>query len=226
MKEQHKPLRAYRTISFITLFLLLAAFLLLLLVGLSLTIIKPIYIMELTATSRGQPATSLFTRARFGVWGLCLTSVLDTNDRLCFGPRLGYNDVIPDQLISLIGISPSTIRTALQGLFVVLILHLVAAGTSLLSLFFSLFLASHAATIISLIFTIITSLLASVVFAVDLVIAITARDRIPDLTNNGFTVNTGNAVWMVLGAVIASWLAVIFLSARACYCCGVRRKYY
>ncbi|THV06220.1 hypothetical protein K435DRAFT_816053 [Dendrothele bispora CBS 962.96] len=228
VKEHHKPFKAHRITSIVCLFLLTAAFILLLLVGISLPIVKPVYIMRVFSVVTGQPATSLATELRFGVWGVCATSALDqptllTNDGLCFGPQLGYDFDIPDDLLSRVGISQSLIQAVLRGLLVVLILHIVAAATSLVGLFFSLFLASHAFTIISLIITIITAVLSTVVFAVDLVIAITARSKIPDLTNDGFGVGIGNAVWMVLGAVIASWIAVILLSARACYCCAYRR---
>jgi len=228
MQDHHKPLRAYRFLSIVCLFLLFAAFLLLLLVGISLPIVKPVYIMRVFSVVTGQPRTSLATELRFGVWGVCATSALDqptllTNDGQCFGPQLGYDFDIPSDLLARVGLSQDLVQTVLRGLLVVLILHVVAAATSLVGLFFSLFLASHACTIISLIITIITGILATIVFVVDLVLAVTAKSKIPDLTNDGVGVGIGNAVWMVLGAVIASWLAVICLSARACYCCGVRR---
>ncbi|KAJ3848890.1 hypothetical protein EV368DRAFT_67894 [Lentinula lateritia] len=78
-------------------------------------------------------------------------------------------------------------------------------------------------TILSLVLTVITAILSSVVFAVDAVVAEVAKSKIPALTSGDLTVGVGNAVWMVLGALIASWLGVILLSARACFCCGVRR---
>ncbi len=37
-----------------------------------------------------------------------------------------------------------------------------------------------------------------------------------------FAAEFGDGVWMVLAAVLSTWIAVGFLSARACYCCGVR----
>ncbi|KAE9400680.1 hypothetical protein BT96DRAFT_1018683 [Gymnopus androsaceus JB14] len=231
MKAHHKPLKAYPKISIICVILLLAAFVLLLLVGLSLPIIHPVYIIQVFAPSTNQPATSSASELRFGVWGVCAYSQLNPpsvlhDDGLCYGPKLGYANVIPTSLLSEIGLTQTEVDGVLEGLLGVLILHIIAAGFSFVSLFTSLFLASHGMTIFSLVLTIITALLSTIVFVVDAVIVGVAKSHIPTLTGNGLAVNVGNAVWLVLGALIASWLGIIFLSARACYCCGVRRKRY
>jgi hypothetical protein len=230
LKPHHKPLRAYRKISIISVFLHLAAFILLLLVGLSLPIIHPVYIIQVFAPPSTQPASNLATELRFGVWGVCAYSQLSTpsvlhNNGLCYGPRLGYANIIPTSLLTEIGLTQAILNDVLEGLLVVLILHIVAAGFSLLSLFTSLFLASHAMSILSLVLTVITAILSTVVLTVDAVIVAVAKDKIPALTDGGLAVDVGNAVWMVLGALIASWLGIVLLSAKACYCCGVRRKY-
>lgn len=60
----------YRAISSVAVFFLLAAFILLLLVAISLPIIKPIYILALQTTVQVQ-ATTVTTQLRFGVWGVC-----------------------------------------------------------------------------------------------------------------------------------------------------------
>jgi len=63
----------YPLVSFITCLLTFSAFILLLLVGLSLPIIKPIYLFTFHAKpSFGQPL-SIATELRFGVWGVCAT---------------------------------------------------------------------------------------------------------------------------------------------------------
>ncbi|KAJ3720086.1 hypothetical protein EV361DRAFT_142221 [Lentinula raphanica] len=229
MKPEHKPLRAYRTISLICVFLLFSAFVLLLLVGVSLPIVHPVYIMRVYATPTG-PETSLDTELRFGVWGVCAYSQLNppsvlNDDGLCYGPRLGYQDVIPASILAQIGLSTALLDAALKGLLAVLIIHIVAAGFSLAGLFTSLFLASHGMTILSLVLTVITAILATVVFVVDVVITAVARAKIPEFAS-GLQVGVGNGVWMVLAALVASWAGVVFLSARACFCCGVRRRDY
>lgn len=166
---------------------------------------------------------------KLGAWILdvyTIFSVLNvptllTNNGECSKPRLGYD--IPNDLIQLVGLNTSLVDAVLKGLLVVLVLHPIAAGLSFLTLFFSLFLASHGISIFTLILAIITALVTSVVLAADLALVIVAKNKVPSLTNNGFAVNWGNGVWMVLTSLVLTWLAVIFLSARACFCCGVRR---
>jgi hypothetical protein len=143
-----------------------------------------------------------------------------STDGNCFGPQLGYD--IPPFIISLLGISSSLLKAIDLSLFVVLILHLIGACVAFVAFVASLFLGSHAMSIIALVLTIISALLSSVVFVVDIIINIQARQRLPDLTRGGFAVGYGNSVWMTLSAAIINWLAVFLLSARACYCLGVR----
>ncbi|KAF9268532.1 hypothetical protein L218DRAFT_953991 [Marasmius fiardii PR-910] len=228
MKREHKPLVEHKITSLFCVLFLTATFVLLLLVGLSLTIIKPIYLVRVFSTRTGQPPTSLATELRFGVWGVCAISALEgVEDGVCYGPKLGYASyatLIPEDFLQHFGLSDSILNTALSGLLTILVLHLVAAGFSVFGLLTALFLASHTLTIVSLVLSIITSLLTTVVFVIDWVIIVASKSQLPGLTDNGVAVGTGNAVWMVLGAMITAWLAVIFLSARACYCCGVRRK--
>lgn len=73
MRHHHRPLAAYRLISTISFLCLLGAFILMLLVALSLPIIKAIYLLEVQAVTTDQPATSIATELRFGVWGVCAT---------------------------------------------------------------------------------------------------------------------------------------------------------
>lgn len=87
-----------------------------------------------------------------------------------------------------------------------------------------MFLASHSFTIASLVFAIITALLSTIVFAIDLAVVIVVKNQLPNLGSSiKLAADFGNGVWMVLTAVILTWAAVILLSARACYCCGIRR---
>lgn len=116
----------------------------------------------------------------------------------------------------------SIVSAILTGLLVFLVLHLVAAGFAFVAFFSSLFLASHGLSILSLVLSIISALLTTAMFALDLALVIGAKDNVPAYTSNGFAVDFGNGVWMVLGAMICTWGAVILLSARLCHCCGVR----
>ncbi|KAJ7780612.1 actin cortical patch SUR7/pH-response regulator pali [Mycena maculata] len=226
VKPHHRPLAAYKLLSWICIGLLFTAFLLSLLVGLSLPIIKPIYLLSFYSTRTGQVPTSVATELRFGVWGVCATSVLDpptifTNDGECFGPMLGYT--IPEDIIALTDISSDIIDDVENVLLVLLVLHPVAAGLSFFTAISSLFLASHPLSILSLVLSIITALVTTVVFAVDLALVIVAKSKVTTIDSLDFAIQWGNAPWMGLTAALLTWLAVIALSARACYCFGVRR---
>jgi len=229
VKPHHRPLAAYRVLSYICIGLLFTAFLLSLLVGLSLPITKPIYLLRFYSVRTGQPDTSIATDLRFGVWGVCANSVLDeptifSDNGQCYGPQLGY--VVPDSIIALTGISTSLVDAVLKGLLVILVLHPIAAGLSFVTLISSLFLASHPLSILALVLAIITALVSSVVFAVDLALVIVAKNEVSQLEDLQFAIQWGNAPWMGLAAVILTWLAVVALSARACYCFGVRRLHH
>lgn len=76
----------------------------------------------------------------------------------------------------------------------------------------------------TLIIAIVAAIAGSVVFAADVALVVVTKDNINSLFSDaGFSVQFGNGVWMVLVGVILTWVAVVVLSARACYCCGVRR---
>jgi hypothetical protein len=145
-------------------------------------------------------------------------SVLDLNGTICFGPQLGYN--IPTTVTNLAGVSPSLVQAIEESLLVVLVLHPVAGALSFLGILWSLFLESHPAAIFTLIVAIVTAIVASVVFAIDLALVIVARNELSSLPAFYLAVDWGNAVWLVLVAVLMTWLAVISLSARVC---GVRK---
>ncbi|KAJ3575272.1 hypothetical protein NP233_g1199 [Leucocoprinus birnbaumii] len=222
-----RPLQEYRLISAITCFLLFLSFLLLLLVGLSLPIIKPIYLVVFKSVTNAGPITSVATQLRFGVWGLCafsnlnLPSVLNNNG-FCLGPRLGYE--VPSAVQSLIGVSNDVVNAVEVSLRVVLVLHPVAAGLAFVAFITSLFLASHAVSILTLFISIVAALLVTIVFGIDLALVLVARNQVKNLEDLNFEVDFGNGVWMVLAALILIWVSVILLSARACYCCGVVRR--
>lgn len=58
MRPEHKPLHAYRVISILCSIILFASFVLLLLVGISLPIVKAVYVIKAHAVTDG-PATSI-----------------------------------------------------------------------------------------------------------------------------------------------------------------------
>ncbi|KAF8963652.1 hypothetical protein BDZ97DRAFT_1819725 [Flammula alnicola] len=207
----HTPLGRYRVVSILSVVFLFIAFLLFLLVSLSLPIIKTIYLLSLRSTAPQPQPLSVATELRFGVWGVCATSNLNPQPQL------------PDNVSAAVGLSSSIVTVVEEALIVVLVLHPIAAGLALLSLVLSLFLVSHAFSIFVLIVTIVNALVSSTALAIDLALVIVARNELATQQVFHFQVVFGNAIWMILGAVVGTWLAVITISARACYCFGVRR---
>ncbi|KAF9228504.1 hypothetical protein BS17DRAFT_342007 [Gyrodon lividus] len=220
-----RPLQEHVLISLTTFAVFLTAFLLYLLVGLSLTIIPSIYIIKVSAQNSTNPVSDAATTLWFGVWGVCATNTLDSvvTQGVCYGPQLGYT--IPASLLSDVGLSQELANVAETTLLLLLALHLVAAGLSTIIFILSLFLHSHTVAIIALIIAIVTAIIGSVVFAADVALVIAVKDNINSLFSGAdFSVQFGNGVWMVMTALILTWIAVVVLSARACYCCGVRRR--
>jgi len=217
-----RPLRRHKALSIVTANVLLIEFLLFLLVGLSVPIIKSIYILGVNAQAQsGEPVTSVATTVRFGVWGICALSAFHHTDT-CYGPSVGYK--IPESILDVTGY-PQLADAVLKGLTALLILHPIVAAISFIGAFTSLFLESRPMHIISLIFTIVNTFLSSIVLAADLAIIIVARARVPGLTGGNFTIEWGNGVWMVLVGVFLSWLGMILLSIPVCGCCGVKGMY-
>jgi len=215
----------YRAISSVAVFFLLAAFILLLLVAISLPIIKPIYILALQTTVQVQ-ATTVTTQLRFGVWGVCAANASGNQQAIlanCVGPRLGYQ--ITPSLTSSVGLSAQATEILSKALLVLLILHPVAAGLALIALIFSLFLHSTCAAVFASLSAILSGLAGGIVFAADIAVVIVARQKLAAVTNSQFTVIFGDGVWMVLAAVCLTWVAIFVLLARACHCCGVKRPY-
>jgi len=138
---------------------------------------------------------------------------------------LGYT--VPNYVITTLNLNSSIVDVVEKALLTLLVLHPIAGGLCLFSLFFSLFLTSHAFSIFTLFLTIVTSLVSSLVLAIDLALVLVAKSKLNALATTQslhFAIDFGNGVWMILAAVILTWFAVIALSARACYCLGVRRS--
>lgn len=149
-------------------------------------------------------------------------SPLLTEQSVCYGPQLGYS--IPSSLLNDAGLSTELGNVAETSLLLILSLHLVAAGLSTIIFVLSLFMHSHVVAIITLIIAIVTALVGTVVFSADVALVTVVKNNIDSLFSGAsFSVQYGNAVWMILVAMILTWVAVVILSARACYCCGVRR---
>ncbi|KZT68218.1 pali-domain-containing protein [Daedalea quercina L-15889] len=217
-------------------FFFFVAFLLLLLVSLSVPIIKPIYLFHLV----GHETSSLYTAtgsAWFGVWGYCISPVdvsvlgnsVDTSAS-CSKAQLGYDlnqNILTEIGASALHLNTSTISKATSA---VLVLHPIATGFAFLALVSSLFAIhrrtgnglSRGASLITLITGSLAALLTTVVFLIDVIFVAVIRHRVRSESDGEFTLNWGNAVWMALGATIALWIALVGVSADIC--CGRRYR--
>jgi len=215
----------------VTGFCLITAFTLLLFVALSLPIIKSVYLLKFNGHAASDvPATSIGTELRFGVWGFCVTSVLNrptllANNGRCLGPQLGYT--IDPEIIKAVTNEPDLANLILKGITVLLVLHPIAAGLAFLTLLpvIASCCVYHAAPwVISLMLSVATAIVSSIVFAADLALVIVARHKIKSDSAVNVTLSFGNGVWMVLVGMLFTWVAMVLLSARICGCCGLGRK--
>jgi len=203
--------------------LLFSAFLLLLLVSLSVPIIKDIFIFRLYANvSAGIFNASATGNVRFGVWGYCISAInvsvagisQDTSSEQCSKPKLGYDfDDNVKRALNVSGVNSSAISRALAA---VLVLHPIACGLTFLAFLTSLFIlrwrgggSSRVASIFTLVIGLIAALLTTVVFLIDVIMVAVVRNRIRDETDGDVTGTWGNGVWMTLGATVALWAALV-----------------
>jgi len=204
-------------------YLLGTAFLLLLLVSLSLPIIRTIYLFELYSIAQSDlPETSVATIVRFGVWGYCANSPLNapgiifTSGGECTQPRLGYT--VDQAILNLTG-EAALASIVIEALTFLLLLHPVSAGLSLIALATGLFVRVHVYGILSLIFTIITAIISTFVAVVDIIIVAVAKQKV-GAVSSGLAIAFGPAVWMALVAAILLWIEVVLGSMVVCDCCG------
>ena len=90
---------------------------------------------------------------------------------------------VPEDVRTFIGLSDGIVNAVEVSLHVVLVLHPVAAGLTLITFITSLFLASHAVSILTLFLTVVAGPLETVVFGIDLALVIVAKNEIK---NTGF----------------------------------------
>ncbi|CCL98432.1 uncharacterized protein FIBRA_00429 [Fibroporia radiculosa] len=214
-RDVHAPsLYKSKMLAALTSLLLLAAFILLLLVSLSVPIIKSIFLFHLTA----HPASSVSGvspsgNAWFGVWGYCVSpvdvSILGTNigtTAQCSSPQLGYdlnNSILSALQVSGINLSSGTISRAVTAL---LVLHPIACGLAFLTWVISLFMIrrrpdggiSRSASICTLTIGFLSMLVTTVAFLADVIFVAVVRDRVQNESNGILTLTWGNAVRVIL----------------------------
>jgi len=223
--------------------LIFIAFLLLLLVSLSVPVIKSIYLFKLSVNA----SSSLFNSsaagsARFGVWGYCISSLdvsvigIDHDTAAqCSKAKLGYTfDSAVSSALHVSGLENAISHT----LTAVLVLHPIACGLTFLALLTSLFIVrrhyqtryqsdytqvSRIASLLTLGTGLIAALLTTIVFLIDVILVAIVRSHVNGAVHGDLSFNWGNAVWMALGATIALWIALVGACAGL-FGCGVGRR--
>jgi hypothetical protein len=146
------------------------------------------------------------------------------NNGECFGPRLGYT--VDPQIIAVVTNEPELANLILKVLTILLVLHPIAAGLAFLTLIpviASCCVFHTAPWIISLVLSVATTIISTIVFAADLALVLVARHKLREQHTVNVTISFGNGVWIVLVSTFFTWVAMILLSARVCYCCGFGR---
>ncbi|THU86424.1 pali-domain-containing protein [Dendrothele bispora CBS 962.96] len=214
-------------LSFFTSGLLFVAFLLLLLVSLSVPIIKTIFLFTLSANVSSDLLNSGASGSvNFGVWGYCISAVQvsivgidrDTTAQ-CSDRHLGYTiDSTVSDALHVDGLTNLISRTTTAAL----VLHPIACALTFVTLLVSLFTFRQAASrliyLVTLGVGILAALFSTIVFLIDVILVAVVRNHVNDQTDGDLTLNWGNAVWMCLGATIALWLAMAAACAGVCGC--------
>ena len=208
--------------------LLFIAFLLLLLVSLSVPIIKTIFLFRLKAQlEESFTGASANGDVTFGVWGYCTGAAeasafgfSTTRDGSCSRPRLGFE--LDNQILEILGLDDN-LDALNRVLTAALVLHPIACGITFIALVISLFmlrrgsngLSARLPSFLTLGFGALAGILTTAVFLIDVIMVAILRSRVRDQTEGQVTAVWGNAVWMTLGATVATWLAICGA------CCGM-----
>ncbi|KIJ68985.1 hypothetical protein HYDPIDRAFT_105535 [Hydnomerulius pinastri MD-312] len=204
--------------------LLFVAFLLLLLVSLSVPIIKSIFLFRLVLQeSSGLLSVDASGSATFGVWGYCLSALQvsalglgESTEAECSRVKLGYtfDSTVTDALhVSSItnAISEATTGT--------LVLHLIACGLTFITLgvttifFFTRRRKAREispcvpSTVLIPIATTAATIITLIVFLFDVGVVAAVRHDVSKDSEGLLTLSWGNGVWMVLVAAIMSAIA-------------------
>ncbi|KAF9506412.1 hypothetical protein BS47DRAFT_1352758 [Hydnum rufescens UP504] len=216
----------------ITPFLLFSAFLILFFVGLSLPIIKGIYLFEVKNIRQNQTPTSVATSVRFGLWGYCVGAYQFNGGQAKYNPtiecsKLNVGYTISNSDLEFIN-NISLVTLALQYLNILLILHPIAVILAFLASVSSLAHAfrpriPHFIPICTLLLAILPCVIVTTSFALDIIIIVIVRAEVEAASNRGLTVYWGSAAWMTVVALVAMWLSIVGLSAIACGCFGMNR---
>jgi len=198
---------------------LFVAFLLLLLVTLSVPITKTIFLFRLTAAASSKLLdSSASTSVVFGVFGYCTSgadvSIVGINHDTpaeCSKRHLGYTfDSTVSEALHVSGLE----NDISKGLTAVLALHPVVVALTFVTLLISLFMlrrgsngTSRLPSLLALGMGIFTAVLTTIVFLIDCILVAVVRKHVHKDSDGILTLTWGNAVWMTLVAALLLWIA-------------------
>ncbi|KAF7304794.1 hypothetical protein MKEN_01193500 [Mycena kentingensis (nom. inval.)] len=211
---------------------LFVAWLLFLLVTLSVPIIKSIFLFRITAAAQSSfLSSSAQASADFGVWGYCTSGVdvsivgVDHDSAgECSKPHLGYTfDSTVAKALNVDGLENSISKS----LTAVLALHPVVVVLSFIALVCSLFMyrrgangTSRLPSLFTFTATLVTAIFATIVTLIDIILVAVVRHKVRDATESHLSLSWGNGPWMALAATILIWIALI--ASATGVCCGNR----
>jgi len=203
--------------------LLFIAFLILLLLTISVPITKSIFLFKLTAhASSSLLDSSANGYVKFGVLGYCVStitvSVLGVDHSTvatCSASNFGY---IFDSTIAKLLHVQQYANIISKALTTVLVLHPIACVLTFLTLLASLSTlrptTSRLPALITLILGAVAAFITSLTFIFDIILVAKTRHKVHSDTDGILTLSWGNAVWMALGATLALWIVVIALAVH------------
>ncbi|KAL5490299.1 hypothetical protein ACEPAI_5132 [Sanghuangporus weigelae] len=211
----------------ITPLLIFAAFLLLLLVSLSVPIIKSIDLLKLSAVfSEGISVASVQVTGgvKFGVWGYC-TNAINVEvagqdfDRAaqCSHPHLGFTfDRTVQNALQIAGIDNIS-DDVTRSVTTALVIHPIACGLAFLALILAIFMLSSSTPRLgtrvcsgaTLAASILSALLTTIVFLIDVIFVAVVRNKLNDEFDGQVRATWGTGTWMVLAAAVLMWLSCV-----------------
>jgi len=182
-------------------FFLFCAFVLLLLVSISLPYLTALDVVRVHfdggRSSSVDTVANAITQLRFGIWADCWYST--SGDRVCATAGLAYNATIYNSdRTSSVAIGSSWTRG--------LAIHPVATGVALIA--FLLSLSAHiTSTLLASLAAFLAGLIALIAFAVDIALYAYVKHEMGKLSDVSATTDTAPAFWMTFAAMLLLWLA-------------------
>lgn len=216
---------------FLNVIIFFAAFLLLLLVSVSLPITKSITYFTLTAGfDAGAISSGVSGGVSFGNWGWCTTPLVvevfgidRTEPGECSEAKIGWT--IDQRLVDLLHLEG--LQDAVNsGLTLALVLNPIACGITFLILLFVLWFAwrqTRLSAIIGVCVGVVAAILTTIAFVIDIVVMTLVKKNVENVSSN-FHVTYGQTTWMTLVAMILTWIGIILFCIAGFRGRRVRRK--